>query len=163
MKDISQFVPDARLFDAKVIAGLQRAVGHVITTTVAKARSEHEWKDRTFRTRDSIAGRVSDSSKGATGYIKSGANAMRLNDGTRPHRIMPRLGARFIGPAQEGQGRRSRGRGRSFLKFEVGGRTVFAREVRHPGTKAYRFLEGAQDYAGEEIERVVDELLDGLL
>lgn len=163
MKPLLQAVPDAVAFDRAVIAGLQRAVGHTITTAVTKARNEHGWRDRTYTTRDSIDGGVRDTGKGSSGYIKAGRIAMMLNDGTRPHRIMPKLGARFVGPAQEGQGRRSRGGGRNFLKFQVGGQTVFAREVRHPGTRPYRFLEDAQDYAGEEIDRAVGAMLDGLL
>lgn len=34
-------------------------------------------------------------------------------------------------------------RRKRFLRFTVGGRTVFARRVRHPGTKGFRFLYNA--------------------
>jgi hypothetical protein len=163
VKPISQLVPDAAAFDRQIVAGLRRAVGHTITTAVTKARSEHRWQDRTYATRESIDGGVSDTSKGASGYIKAGKIAAMLNDGTRPHVIRPRLGAHFIGPALEGQTRRSRGRARRFLKFSVGGQTVFARQVNHPGTKADPYLEAAQDFAGEEIDRAVGALLDSLL
>ena len=163
MKPISQLVPDAVAFDRAVIAGLQRAVGHTITTAVTKARGEHRWRDRTYGTRESIDGSVSDASKGAAGYIKAGKIAAMLNDGTRPHEIRPKVGAGFRGPVREGQGRRSRGRARKFLKFQVGGQTVFARKVNHPGTRPDPFLEAAQDYAGEEIDRAVGAMLDGLL
>jgi hypothetical protein len=46
--------------------------------------------------------------------------AMIVHDGTRPHIIRPRRG--------------------QYLRFEVGGRVVYARQVRHPGTKARPFL-----------------------
>ena len=49
---------------------------------------------------------------------------MYVIKGTRPHVIRPR----------------QRGRKRGVLKFRVGGRTVFARVVHHPGTKANDFL-----------------------
>ncbi|MCZ2439653.1 MAG: hypothetical protein LC119_05695 [Burkholderiales bacterium] len=41
-----------------------------------------------------------------------------------------------------------RARRKQFLRFTVRGRVVFARRVRHPGTKPYRFLYNATDAAG---------------
>ncbi|WP_235718302.1 hypothetical protein [Mycolicibacterium goodii] len=49
--------------------------------------------------------------------------ALYVHEGTRPHVIRPRR-------AQA-------------LRFQVGGRTVFARLVRHPGTRARPFLRNA--------------------
>jgi phage gpG-like protein len=46
-----------------------------------------------------------------------------VNDGTRPHVIRPRR-------AQA-------------LRFRIGGRTVFAKEVHHPGTRAKPYLDRA--------------------
>lgn len=46
-----------------------------------------------------------------------------VNDGTRPHQIRPRNA--------------------QVLRFNVGGRVVFARVVNHPGTKARPFLDRA--------------------
>lgn len=46
-----------------------------------------------------------------------------VNDGTRPHKIRPRT--------------------KKALKFQVGGRTVFAAVVNHPGTKPNPFLDRA--------------------
>lgn len=46
-----------------------------------------------------------------------------VNDGTRPHIIRPRT--------------------RQALKFTVGGRTVFAKVVHHPGTRPNPFLDRA--------------------
>lgn len=46
-----------------------------------------------------------------------------VNDGTRPHRINARAGG--------------------VLRFNVGGRTVYARYVNHPGTRAKPFLDRA--------------------
>jgi hypothetical protein len=48
------------------------------------------------------------------------AYALFVERGTKPHRI--------------------RARSARFLRFEVGGRVVFAREVQHPGTKAAHFF-----------------------
>lgn len=46
-----------------------------------------------------------------------------VNDGTRPHIIRPRRA--------------------SVLRFQVGGQTVYARVVHHPGTKPNPFLDRA--------------------
>lgn len=51
--------------------------------------------------------------------------AAAVHEGSRPHIIRPRR-------AQA-------------LRFEVGGRTVYARMVRHPGTKARPFLRNAAE------------------
>lgn len=60
------------------------------------------------------------------GSVKVGSDleyAAWVNDGTRPHVIRPRT--------------------KRYLKFQVGGRTVFARKVNHPGTKPRPFLDRA--------------------
>lgn len=60
------------------------------------------------------------------GSVKVGSNveyAAMVNDGTRPHVIKPVTA--------------------KALRFKVGGRTVFARLVHHPGTRARPFLDRA--------------------
>ena len=49
--------------------------------------------------------------------------AAAVNDGSRPHIIRPRT--------------------KQVLKFQVGGQTVFAKVVHHPGTKGVHFLDRA--------------------
>ena len=51
--------------------------------------------------------------------------AAAVHEGSRPHVIVPRRA--------------------SVLRFEVGGRTVFARRVQHPGTKPRPFLRNAAE------------------
>lgn len=71
------------------------------------------------------------------GSVKVGSDleyAGFVNDGTRRH---------FIYPKPRGRGARS-GSGRpGMLKFKVGGRTVFAKVVDHPGTEPNPFLDRA--------------------
>lgn len=61
----------------------------------------------------------------AAGYdvAANAAYARFVHDGTKPHVIVPRNA--------------------SVLAFQVGGTTVFARRVNHPGTKAQPFLTNA--------------------
>jgi hypothetical protein len=68
--------------------------------------------------------------KGPTGTVEYPINyAAAVHDGTRPHVIKARR--------------------RQALKFQMGGRTVFARSVRHPGTEGRPFLADA----GAEVAR----------
>lgn len=143
MKDLSQAVPDAERFDAEVVVGLRRAVGHTVVTTVAKARSQHRWQDRTYQTRESIDGEVDDAAKGATGAVKAGENAVRLNNGTVPHPIVATRA--------------------KALRFVMGGSAMFRRAVQHPGTRPDPFLEAAQDAADEELQAAVDAAVDQAL
>lgn len=59
-----------------------------------------------------------------TGVVLSAADySMYVHEGTRPHIIRPRVA--------------------KALAFTIGGRQVFAKSVRHPGTKARPFLRNA--------------------
>lgn len=143
MKDISEALHDAEAFDRELVSGLQRAVTHSVTVGTQKARTEHSWQDRTYATRDSIEPSVTDSAKGATGEITAGENAARLNDGTKPHRI---------------EAVRAK-----FLRFSLGGQTMFRKGVNHPGTKADHFLDRAADIAEEALDEGVDTAVDKAL
>jgi hypothetical protein len=59
-----------------------------------------------------------------------------LEKGSRPHIIRPK-------------------RPGGFLRFEIQGRIVYARQVRHPGTKPYRFLSKGRDVASRMFEQVL--------
>lgn len=49
------------------------------------------------------------------------------------------------------------------LAFNIGGRTVFAKSVNHPGTRANDFLETALDDAGPEFQRALEKAGDDFL
>lgn len=75
----------------------------------------------TGRLRASGSMRIAERGSSVVGQVEYTANyAAAVHNGTRPHVIVPR-------------------RGRS-LRFQVGGRTVYARRVRHPGTPARPYL-----------------------
>ncbi len=70
---------------------------------------------------DYISTRIEDGPRGLVGVVECDHPAVRfVLDGTRPHVIRPRRA--------------------SALRFELGGRTVFAKKVNHPGTRADNFL-----------------------
>jgi hypothetical protein len=59
-----------------------------------------------------------------------------LEKGSRPHIIRPKKPG-------------------GVLRFNVGGQWVSARQVRHPGTKPYRFLSKGRDVASRMFEQVM--------
>ncbi|ADD81130.1 gp25 [Rhodococcus phage ReqiPine5] len=62
-----------------------------------------------------------------SGGVTANTNyAASVHDGTRPHVIRPKAGKKA-------------------LKFNVGGRTVFAKKVNHPGTRPRPFLKNAAE------------------
>lgn len=83
---------------------------------------------KTGRLRGSI---VAKDESGGVGFY-SVRYGRYVNDGTRPHTIIPRT-ARV-------------------LVFQVGGKTVFARQVNHPGTKANPFVRRALDASTDELK-----------
>lgn len=90
---------------------------------------------RTHELERNILTRVDPLTHGLRGRVIAGeqlddARAVWNHDGTRPHTIRPK---------QPG----------GVLVFQSHGRTIFARSVRHPGTKATKFLARA----GEEARR----------
>lgn len=59
-----------------------------------------------------------------------------VHDGTDAHWIRPR-------PGRQGRPKRGGGNKPTYLRFQVGGRWVYARAVYHPGTRARPFLDRA--------------------
>lgn len=142
MKTLADIVPDAERFDRQIGTAMAYAVSHTVTVITAKMRNEHRWKDVTGATRKTIQGTYLATKLGATGHIRAGANAILLNDGTRPHRIEARNG--------------------KALRFTSGGQTIFRRGVNHPGTAPDPFLTAAEDAAADELFDTFDEMFSGL-
>ena len=75
----------------------------------------------TGRLRASGSMRIAERGSAVVGQVEYTANyAAAVHNGTRPHVIVPRRGR--------------------YLRFQVGGRTVYARRVQHPGTPARPYL-----------------------
>ncbi|MFD6128597.1 hypothetical protein ACFWC2_14645 [Streptomyces diastaticus] len=73
---------------------------------------------------DYVDWRVENGPRGLRGVVVCNHHAVRfVLDGTRPHLIRPRR--------------------RNTLRFQIGGRVVYSKLVRHPGTKANDFMKRA--------------------
>jgi hypothetical protein len=157
VRDWAEVIPDAQKFDRAIGVGMTVVVVDTVTTVTRVMRSQHRWQDRTGATRAGITGTFRVTGRGATGYIKSNTpNAIRLNDGTRPHRIAAGGAAvAAFGSAAVIGAKRA-------LKFQMNGQTMFRRAVNHPGTKPDPFLDAAADVAEEDFFTKFDSVFDGL-
>lgn len=103
------------------------------------------FRNRTGNLRRSITRKVSNN--GFHGEISVGSQApygIYVEEGTKPHIIRPK--------------------NKKMLAFKVGGRMVFAKQVRHPGTKAYKFMEYAFKNNLDEVQRLFSkEILEKVL
>ena len=97
---------------------------------------------RTGRYLNSIHAEINKRDSQVTGKIASNVEyAGVLEHGSKPHVIIPRT--------------------RKALKFMVGGKAVFAKKVKHPGTPAFKVLTGAaedvvkrsQDFVNKAMKR----------
>lgn len=162
---------DAMKLDFMKMDGRLRVnLTHVVAAVggrIKEATKVHDFKNRTTATEASIPDPVvKEAGLGATAEIVvTDPNALRMNAGTPAHDIFPR------GIAQSIQGRGKRGghgadAGRAkgqVLRFEMGGTTVFARRVRHPGTPAYGWLDKAADAGEAAIDALVEAAIDAAL
>jgi hypothetical protein len=151
-----------------------RTIGHGTHDAVAKgvergaeyARNNHPFQTRTgeLTSKQNLRGFiVKGDSSGADGIIQNTTPyAAFVEWPTKPHQIRPKEGFGLIGPLQAGQSRRAKndvGTHRVALRFMIGGRTVFAAYVNHPGTPGFPFMAPAGEFAAwvvaGEIQNVV--------
>ena len=143
--DVDFDLSDIRRRCADANAVLRHGVRDSVTTAakegLAYARARRRYKDRTgILTRTAYAARDSGGTGDANAVISWPAKYAAIVDGgSRAHAIFPKASAGFQGPVRAGQGRRRRGESSGLLVFQIGGRTVFAKSVRHPGTSGYGF------------------------
>ncbi len=117
-------------------AAMRRAT--VEGTAILEANAQRTINRRTGRTAGTIRASV-DSPPGLVARGTVGSSdpvATYLEFGTRPHEIRARPGG--------------------VLRFTVGNRVVFARSVRHPGTRPYLWLSRAVQEAKGPVERAFD-------
>lgn len=104
------------------IAGLHLLGENIGSDLEIKARSNASWTDRTGNTRRAIHGGADKTSKGVVSYLAHGSIVgLYMEKGTAPHVIRPK--------------------NKKALRFTVGGKTIFAKHVNHPGIAARPVVE----------------------
>lgn len=137
--DKSALVAASREYRDALLLRSLRALHEQAEATRERLVSGIYWKNRKGRLAKSF--KVVDQADAQRAEVRSGSQVAKfLDQGTKAHPIQPKLGAGFVGPAQLGQGRRSRGEGRHAVRFVAGGATLFRSAVKHPGTKAVHFM-----------------------
>lgn len=112
---------------ARIDAGMRGAIGR--STRFLRGVAFEEINKDTGRTAGTIGSTIIGGGSSVSGHVGSNDDVARyLEFGTRPHVIRPRNA--------------------KALKFNVGGRTVFARSVNHPGTRPYRWLSKSGERGG---------------
>jgi hypothetical protein len=146
-------------------SGTARAVRVALDEGADYARKNHQHQRRTgqLTSKENLYGEMKGANDdGAWGYLTNITPWVRVIEfGSKAHDIWPKAGHGMIGPLRNSQTRRASGRGPHehivgrglALRFRVGGRIVFAKRVRHPGTQPLAFMYPAADYAGTVIAR----------
>lgn len=149
---------DMHRVEANILAAVRQALGQSASLAAQLARTSTKFRDHSARLRSSITRIDRDEWSIA---VQAGGRpapyAIFVEAGTRAHDIRPKLGAGFIGPARESQGRQSRGPAKPLLRWrDSGGRWHAAKLVKHPGTTATHFMQDARDQAEAALVRFVE-------
>jgi hypothetical protein len=130
---------DRQLADAR-----RESIARAVTAGAEEARTHHRFKSRTGATVAGIQGYVTVATQAeVVGVLESTADtSVFLNDGTRPHEIVPRSA--------------------KALRFETDGKVVFAARAQHPGTAPDPFFDHgvarAEEVFFEELDAAFDRI-----
>ncbi len=125
---------------------MRMALQMIADEVVVHAKQNHDYQDRTGRLTQSIRAEQVEGSFAEGFTISMLAGGMRVQYaahvewGTRPHII--------------------RARNARMLRFTMGGRDVFRRSVRHPGTRPYRFMQNALNAKVSRAEELIDSAME---
>ena len=136
----AEFMRDVQAFTRDVQQGLETAVMHACQVGANEAK-RGAFKDQSGAMRKRIHWRLIASSLAeATGEFASPVEySSFVEDGTKPHVIRPRSG--------------------KFLRFKGSGGMVYARSVRHPGSRARKMFARSVPKIQSELQRIVGRIL----
>jgi hypothetical protein len=143
ISDVLKAVEDWEKAAARIGAGMRPAVDSSLLTARGAARNAAP--KVTHRLENSIDMKITRSdATSASGILEATAkHAKFVLESTAPHEIRARNGGT--------------------LAFQSGGRTVFARSVHHPGTKANDFITPTGDVAESKLESAVQSNIDATI
>lgn len=146
---------------------LEQAVEYAAVEGAEEAR-RGTFHDRTGRLRSEITAYfLRSGGRSVTWELLSPVPYSRyVEEGTQPHRIYPKAAYGTMGPLRRGQSWRATGKGPHehivgrgiALRFMVGGVTVFAAYVDHPGTPAFGYMGAAYLQAERTLIRELEKL-----
>lgn len=126
-----------RLQPSNIEAAINRGGDKAAAHLESKVKQRITGFTRTGRLRSSVAWRRSGRWRWSIGTDVSYARP--VEDGSRPHIIRPR--------------------NKKVLRFRIGNRTIFAREVHHPGFAGHHYMRNTLDAERGEVVRIFRETL----
>lgn len=133
--DGSDCLRDLRTVERRILDVPRVQLNEVARVAYRSAKSTTLFKDRTGELRGTLD--IVDKGAYWKRVIARARHGRFIEEGTKPHVILPRT-ARF-------------------LKFFVGGRTVYARKVNHPGTAKRPFMWTAAQAGAQAMRILIDE------
>jgi hypothetical protein len=131
--EIQRFREAVRRADEEIVKATQIGVAKACDAGLRESLSARHYSDVTRRLTKSAYKAYANTARGARGAFGFRAHhASYVNDGTAPHVI--------------------EAKGGGVLRFKVGGATVFAKRVNHPGTRPDQFAERGE----EKVEQVLN-------
>lgn len=133
--DASDCLRNLKTVERRILDVPRVQLQEVAKVAYRAARSTTLFKDRTGELRGTID--IVDKGAYWKRVIARARHGRFIEEGTKAHVILPRRGR--------------------FLKFVVGGHTVFARKVNHPGTAKRPFMANAAAAGGQAMRVLFDE------
>jgi hypothetical protein len=163
--DLTEYEPAKKATKTRIRVIAHETVNEALNEGVAVAKAG-PFKDQTGTLRRTIGRTPARMSVNeSVGHLNAPQEyASFVESGTDPHDIYPQDRSRAGGPHHR-SGRRAgkrvknpvhRAGGGSFLRFRIGGQVVFARFVKHPGSKPYPFMGPAY----QAMERLMPALIE---
>ena len=136
--DASGFLRSLETIERLVLDAARIGVGEAARVAFRSAKDTTLFRDRTGKLRGSLE--VVDTGTYSKRLIARAEHGVYVNEGTRPHEIVPRKG--------------------KMLRFVVAGSVVFAKKVNHPGTAKRPFMDNAAAAGSQAMRLVIDERVE---
>jgi hypothetical protein len=124
--------------ERRILDAVRIGIGQAVRVAYRAAATSTVFKDRTGELRGRID--IVDTGAFRKRLISRAKHSKWVNSGTQSHVIEPKNGA--------------------FLVFKIGGRTIYARKVNHPGTQPRPFMDNAAAAGSQAMKIILDEAVE---
>ena len=128
--EASDCLRNLKSIERRILDVVRIGIGTAVKVAYRNVRESTLFKDRTGELRGTLD--IIDTGAWSKRLIAPAKYAKYVNDGTKPHVILPKNGG--------------------FLRFVIAGRVIFAKKVNHPGTAKRPFMENAADAGGQAMK-----------